>query len=248
MGIADSLALIGHRGAMGYAPENTLVSFEKAMHMGATMLELDIHLTKDDELVVIHDSDLSRTTTGVGLVEDMTLSEIQSYDAGIGMHEDYRGERVPSLQEVLELTCHKIALNIELKAGRHIYPGLVPRLLTTISHYDIANEVVISSFHRAYLRELKQKSPKLEVALLYSEKSPEILDEALREQWQGLHPWYRIVDRELLEEAHRRGRVVRAWTVNQVPEMVNLIKLGVDGICTNFPDALKSAVTELDAD
>lgn len=238
--------LIGHRGAMGYAPENTLASFQKAIDMGATMLELDVHLTRDHELVVIHDSDLARTTDGTGLVEEMILSEIGCFDAGIMMHQDHQGEKVPTLQEVMELAADRVGLNIELKAGKQIYPGLVNRVLEVTRHYDA--KIVISSFHRAYLREIRQKSPDVEVALLYAERLPEILDEAVREKWQGLHPWYKLVDRELVEEARQRGLAVRAWTVNQLSDMVNLVQLGVDGICTNFPDILKSVVTELGVD
>ncbi|NMB12546.1 MAG: glycerophosphodiester phosphodiesterase [Firmicutes bacterium] len=245
MGIPDDFAIIGHRGAMGHAPENTLASFRKAIDMGATMLELDVHLTKDGELVVIHDHELARTTTGSGLVEDMTLTEVRSFDAGITMGANYQGERVPTLQEVMELIDAQTALNIEIKAGRQIYPGIVSRLLEVISHYGLGDRVVISSFHRAYLREVVQKAPKIEVALLYAEALPQVLDEAIQERWQGLHPWYRIIDRDLIDGARRRGLSVRAWTVNQLPEMVSLVKLGVNGICTNFPDMLKSVVTEL---
>jgi len=212
------------------------------------MVELDVHLTRDGELVVIHDHELARTTTGSGLVEDMTLAEIRRFDAGIGIHADFRGQKVPTLQEVLEITSHHVALNIEIKAGRQTYPKIIDKLLDIIYQYDARNEIVISSFHRAYLREIRQEDAGIEVALLYSEAVPGILDEAIQEGWQGLHPWYKLVDRELLNEAHRLGLSVRAWTVNQLPDMVSLIRLGTDGICTNFPDILKSVVTELGID
>jgi glycerophosphoryl diester phosphodiesterase len=245
MGIPDNFEIIGHRGAMGHAPENTLASFQKAIDMGATMLELDVHLARDGELVVIHDNELARTTTGTGLVEDMTLAEIRSFDAGIAMGMNYQGQRVPTLQEVIELIGSQLALNIEIKAGRQVYPGIVPRVLEVISHYDISDRIVLSSFHRVYLREVKQRAPEIEVALLYAEALSDILDEAVKEQWQGLHPWYRLIDKDLIDGARQRGLSVRAWTVNQLSEMVSLAKLGVNGICTNFPDVLKSVITEL---
>ena len=157
------LQLIGHRGAAGHAPENTLTSFRRAIDMGATMLELDIHLSRDKELIVIHDHDISRTTSGNGLVESMTLAEIQQYDAGSWMHSDFQGEKVPTLQQVMEFTRQEISLNIEVKTGEQIHIGLVDKLLEMISQYDAANQIVISSFHREYLREIKENDPSIEV-------------------------------------------------------------------------------------
>ncbi|NLA57761.1 MAG: glycerophosphodiester phosphodiesterase [Firmicutes bacterium] len=245
---SSSFDLVGHRGAMGHAPENTLASFQRAIDMGATMIELDVHLSKDEEIVVIHDCDLVRTTTGRGLVEDMTLAEIQSFDAGVVMGPEFEGEKVPTIQEVMELVNHRAALNIEIKAGRSLYRGIVDKLLDVIYAYGAKDEVVISSFHRAYLREVKQKAEELEVALLFEKPSPDIFDEAVREKWQGLHPWYRLIDRGFMERAWRHGLSVRAWTVNRISEMEELLHAGVDGIITNFPDVLHSVVASFNAE
>ncbi len=244
MGRLGKLELIGHRGAAGRAPENTLVSFEKAINMGATMLELDVHLSKDGKLMVIHDHDITRTTTGNGLVENMTLEEIRQYDAGSWMNSDFRGEKIPTLQEVLDLVDGRVSLNIEIKAGEQVYAGLVDKLIDVIAQYDA--QIVISSFHREYLKEIKEKAPAIEVALLYSRDLPDVLDEAVNERWEGLHPYYKLVDAKLMEGARRRGLAVRAWTVDEPGDMTHLIQLGVDGICTNFPDILRSVVTDLE--
>lgn len=242
MRLGTCFDLVAHRGAMGYAPENTLTAFQKAIDMGATMIELDVHLTRDQEIVVIHDSELVRTTTGHGLVEDMTLAEIQSFDAGIAMGPEFKGETVPTLQQVMELVNHQTALNIEIKAGRTLYPGIVDRILEVISAYRAEKEVVISSFHKEYLREVRQKAEDLEVAVLFDEPSPGIFDEAVREKWQGLHPWYKLIDKKFMDRACRRGLSVRAWTVNRASEMKNLLHWGVKGIITNFPDLLSSVI------
>ena len=121
-------------------------------------------------------------------------------------------------------------------------------MLQIIADYRAEDEVVISSFHKAYLREARQKAPKLEVAVLFDKLSPDTLDEAVQEKWQSLHPWYRLVDGELMEEARRRGLLVRAWTVNRAPEMTRLLQLGVNGIITNFPDLLRSTATGVSAE
>ncbi len=240
------LQLIGHRGAAGHAPENTLTSFRRAIDMGATMLELDIHLSRDKELIVIHDHDISRTTSGNGLVESMTLAEIQQYDAGSWMHSDFQGEKVPTLQQVMEFTRQGISLNIEVKTGEQIHIGLVDKLLEMISQYDAADQIVISSFHREYLREIKEKAPSIEVALLYSGNVPDVLDEAVREGWEGLHPHFPLINEKLVEGARQRGLAVRAWTVNRADDMEHLIQLGVNGICSDLPDVLKSVVAGLE--
>ena len=240
MELGTRFDIVAHRGAMGCAPENTLASFQKAIDMGATMIELDVHLTKDQEIAVIHDSDLSRTTTGRGLAEDMTLAEMRAFDAGIAMGAEFRGEKVPTLQEVIELVNHQAALNIEIKAGRNLYPGIVDRILEVISAFGAEDEIVISSFHKAYLREVRQKAQNLEVAVLFEKPAPGIFDEAVREKWQGLHPWYRLIDKEFVDHACRWGLSVRAWTVNRASEMKDLLQWGVNGIITNFPDLLSS--------
>ncbi len=234
--------LIGHRGAAAHAPENTLASFHKAIDMGATMLELDIHLTKDQEIVVIHDHDISRTTSGSGLVSNMTLREIRAYDAGSWMHADFEGEKVPILQEVMELIRKGIYLNMEIKAGEEIHVGLVDKLIELIDEYSATDMIVISSFHREYLREIKEKAPAIEVALLYSGDVPSVLDEAVKEGWEGLHPHFPLIDEKLMEGARQRGLAVRAWTVNRPDDMRRLLDLGVDGICSDVPDMLNKAV------
>ncbi|NMB24167.1 MAG: glycerophosphodiester phosphodiesterase [Firmicutes bacterium] len=237
--------LIGHRGAAAHAPENTLASFHKAIDMGATMLELDIHLTNDQEIVVIHDHEISRTTSGSGLVSNMTLREIREYDAGSWMHPDFKGEKVPILREVMELI-HKdnIFLNIEIKAGEKIHIGLVDKLLELVGEYDTADMIVISSFHREYLKEIKEKAPAIEVALLYAGDVPDALDEAVGEGWEGLHPHFPLIDEKLIEGARQRGLAVRAWTVNRPDDMRRLMDFGVDGICSDVPDVLNKIVAE----
>ncbi|HHV94099.1 MAG TPA: glycerophosphodiester phosphodiesterase [Firmicutes bacterium] len=240
--------VVAHRGAMGYAPENTLVSFQKALDMSATMIELDVHLTKDREIVVVHDCDLVRTTNGRGLVEDMTLAEIKALDAGIAMGPEFKGEKVPTLQEAMELIDHRAAVNIELKTGRTLYPDIVDKVLEVIYAYDAEKEVVISSFHKAYLREVRRKARDIELAVLFERPEPDIFAEAVREGWQGLHPWYRLVDENFMGEARRWGLAVRPWTVNRESEMLELLRAGVTGIITNFPDLLNSVVTQFSAE
>lgn len=237
-------SVVGHRGAMGYAPENTLASFAKAMDMQADMSELDIHQSLDGELIVIHDALLDRTTNGSGAVCDLTLAEIKRLDAGAWFAPDYAGEPVPTLQEVMELAGDKMALNVEVKAGREgPYPGMIDRLIEHIFRNGLENTLVVSSFHREYLLELRCKAPTVRAALLYSRPFPLPWQEAVDQGWD-LHPSAKAIDAELVDEAHSRGLVVRAWTPNEPEVMRHLLSLEVDAIITNYPDRLYGVLRE----
>jgi glycerophosphoryl diester phosphodiesterase len=236
--------VLGHRGAMGHAPENTLVSFAKAIELKADMTELDIHLSKDGELIVMHDPSVERTTGAVGLISDLTLAEIKSLDAGSRFAPEFAGERVPILQEVMELVKGKIALNVEVKAGREgLYPGIIDSLITEIERHKIVDSVVVSSFYRPYLVELRRKAPHIKAALLYSKAFDEPWQDAVDQGWD-LHPHLSLVDARLVDEAHARGVLIRAWNPNEAEKMRPLVALGVDGIGTNYPEVLQKVWRE----
>ena len=158
--------VVAHRGAMGHAPENTLAAFVKAMDMGAHMSELDIHQSRDGELIVIHDAQVSRTTDGAGAVSELTLADIKKFDAGTWFGPQYAGERVPTLQEVIDLVRGRMALNVEVKAGQEgLYPGIIDRLIDHVVKNGLEEGLVVSSFRQEYLLELRSKAPRVRAAL-----------------------------------------------------------------------------------
>jgi glycerophosphoryl diester phosphodiesterase len=222
------MLIIGHRGARGYAPENTLRSFKKAVGLGAQGVELDVHLSKDKKLIVIHDNDVSRTTRGKGLVSQITLEEIKKIDAG-------SGERIPTLEEVIDLLAGKnILLNIELKGLGTVVPAV-----KLIEQKRITNQVVISSFLYNKLRIAKNLNPKIKTGILIR-KLPRRLADFLKlaktHHADGFHIRHNFLKKKYLAAAHQNNLYIWAWTVNSSREIKKFKSWGVDGLITNYPD------------
>lgn len=229
---------IAHRGASTLAPENTLAAFLKAAEAGADMVELDVHLTRDNHLVVIHDDNVRRTTDGSGWVGRMTLAAVKALDAGCRFSPAFAGERIPTLEEVIEATRGRIALNIELKAFPAAEDLAVHSLLNSLAREGVEGEVLVSSFRRSALKKLRQRSSRVRTALLYNvSMSPVAAAKAVGAT--ALHPIAAMVGQELVRRAHGEGLAVNAWTVDDPREMNRLRHMGVDGIITNDPLTLR---------
>jgi glycerophosphoryl diester phosphodiesterase len=215
--------IVGHRGASGYAPENTLRSFQYAIDVGCDRTELDVRLSKDNEIIVIHDEEVSRITDGKGMVRDMSLAELKKLNCP-------DNQKLLTLQEVVDLCKNKIGLQIELKAE-----GTPQAVNELILENDIENGVVITSFDIGLLREIKRLNPKLKAGLLFREYSDGIwkLVEGIPLDFIG--PQYSIVTARLVNKAHESGRVVYAYHVNEKDIGEKLIALGVDEIGSDFP-------------
>ncbi len=216
---------IGHRGAAGLEPENTLRSFRRAATEGADAIELDLRLTRDGHLVVLHDADVDRTTGGSGPVADMTLDEIKHLDAGLG-------ERIPAFEEVLE-TIH-LPIHAELKAVEAAEP-----LAALIRNRRLAGRVTPISFAPEALRRVKLSLPDLPVGLILSGGSPG-LTEARSVGASLVSPQAAYLDAAMVEGYRRAGLRVTTWTVNESEEMRRVLRLGVDGIVTDRPDLLST--------
>lgn len=228
-----------HRGASGYCPENTMAAFLKAIQMGATGLETDVQMTKDRQLVLIHDETLNRTTGVDGLVKDYTLEELKQLDAGSWYHEAYRGEKIPALEELLELARkHEIILNLELKNNIIQYPEIEKLTADLVRTYGLTERVIISSFNHYSLVTLKKLAPELETAVLYMEGLYEPWEYARRIGASALHPYRFAVTKESVREAGARGISTRPFTVNEESGMRWMIEAGVAGIFTDYPDKL----------
>ena len=229
-----------HRGASAYCPENTLEAFSRAIEQGADCIELDVHLTKDGEIVVAHDEKLERVSNGTGYINDHTLQELKSLDfsklffPGTGT-----AYRIPTLAEVLSLVKPSaLTMNIELKTTERLYPGLVEKLISLIEKYAMAGRVIYSSFNHYSLREIKKIDPRAKIGLLYELG---MVDPWVYANYVGadaIHPHYYVIAAlpETVKHCHENNIKVNVWTVDD-PEAIKLmLKSGVDGIITNKPD------------
>jgi glycerophosphoryl diester phosphodiesterase len=219
---------IGHRGARAYEPENTLRSFKKALEIGVDAVEFDVRKTKDNQLVVIHDPDVKRTTDGEGLVSELTLDEIKGFSAE-------KGEKIPTLKEALDFLDKKVKIVIELKET-----GYEEKVLAAVHQNGLEKNVVIVSFKEEALRKVKDLDSQVETGLIYvKHKNP--VKAALDLKASYLLPLYRFTHTANVQKAHENGLKVIVWTINKPEEAAEYQKKGVDGIASDKPDILKKA-------
>lgn len=239
--------VFAHRGASQYAPENTLEAFRLAMEQGAEGIELDVHLSADGELVVIHDETLERTTNGKGLVKDHTLAQLQALRADNHM-EGFEAACIPTLRQVLELVRPgDMQVNIELKTGILWYEGIEEKTLELVKELGMQDRVVYSSFNHYSIEEVRRLDPTAETAYLFSDVIFEVEKYAARRGVKGLHPalWH-VKMADFLTDYLQSGLVVRVWTVNRPEDMRLLMERGVDAVITNDPALALQVRAELE--
>jgi glycerophosphoryl diester phosphodiesterase len=220
---------IGHRGAAGYEPENTLRSFRKAIELKADMVELDVHVCSSGEVVVIHDDTVDRTTDGIGKVCELTLGELKRLDAG-------SGERIPTLEEVIRLIDGAASINIELKGQGTAEP--VHKL--THGFLDEGwkkKDFLISSFNVEELAAFMNLS-EIRIGLLYVQYNESILDTADQINAFSLNPYYKGINRNFINNTHNKGLKVYPWTVNDPSEIAVMKALNIDGVISDYPDRI----------
>lgn len=228
---------IAHRGASGYAPENTFAAFRRAIALGAGFIETDLQLSRDARLVAIHDATVNRTTNGQGAVHDMTLAELRRLDAGSWFGSEFAGERIPTIEEILEFANkHDVVFYLEMKpsgswGGEH---ALISALRES---REIARTVVIS-FDAAILAAVRKIEPTLMTGLLFEGHIPNPLDKAIEIGARQLAVRGDLVTPRLLKEARGHDLQVVCWTVNHPGHMRLLVQAGVDGIISDYPDRL----------
>ena len=222
---------IGHRGACGYEPENTLRSFRKAIELHVDMIELDVHICKTGELVVIHDASVNRTTNGKGVVKDKTLEELALLDAG-------KGEKIPLLKEVFDLIQRKAKINVELKGKKTARP-VIELIQDDVDHkgwtYD---DFLVSSSDLNELSEVAKINREVKMGVLPSKSVRDVIESAAALQAFSVHPHLQMVTEEFVEKAHHKGMKVFVWTVNRPKEIQRMKSLKVDGIFSDYPDRL----------
>jgi glycerophosphoryl diester phosphodiesterase len=241
------MVILGHRGASAVAPENTLVAFRRALELGADGFEFDVTLTRDRVPIIIHDDTLDRTTTGKGNVKDFTLEELERLDAGGWKGAEYRGEKMPTLAEVIDLVAPlrpRPILNIELKASSLMSDGVEMATLDVLFEKKYFDNIIISSFNPMTLMRMRLIAPRIPRGLLYASDQPV----HLRRAWlrplikpAAMHPYYRMIDERMMSWAKRKNLQVNTWTVDE-PEVADKLRgWGVNAIITNDVEKLLEA-------
>lgn len=221
------ILIIAHRGASRYAPENTIPAFKLAERMGAHFIELDVHMTKDGEIIVLHPFFIKNMR-----VKELTLNQIRSIDVGVRFSYRYKNTHIPTLNEAIESV--NLGINIEIKGGEKVYPGILDRIIEIVRDYPI-NRFIFSSFDIDTLRTLKKKREDAFVEGLYFLPDLKNIPDFL----SGINPYFAFVNRRMVEKVHSKGFAIKPYTVNALLLMKRLISTGVDGIFTDTPDILR---------
>ena len=234
--------MFGHRGAMGHAPENTFASFEKAVELGVDAIELDVHLTADGEVVVIHDPQLDGTTDGTGLVGEKKLADLKGLDAGAGFGPAFAGQRIPTLGEVLAWARGTCVVDVEIKGGPWPYAGIEPRVVDLIRQHEMVDQTIVISFHHPVVARVKSLAPEIATGTLWSCQPIDPVAVARAAGADAIMPQWTFCDAETVERAHAAGLSVNPWDTSRPEVVEHLIGLGVDSICTNHPDVVVGAL------
>ena len=230
------IMVVAHRGASGYAPENTLSSMQKAIDLGADMSELDVQETSDGKIIVLHDASLKRTSGVDKNIWETKYSDLKDLDIGSWFSDEYKNEPVPTLQQIIDLIKGKMKLNIELKANGH-EKKLAERTSKIVEDNNFLDQVIFTSFKFAEIDKVRELNKKAKVGYLFS-KLPKDVD-VFNANVDLLSAHYKIVDKEFMKKAKAAGKEVAVWTVNKPGDLKRMIDLGVDAIITNYPDVLR---------
>lgn len=227
--------VIGHRGAAGYAPENTMASFERGLAMGVDAIELDVHPTRDGELVVIHDPTLDRTTNGHGLVSAHTLEQIQALDAGSWFDPAFVGQRVPIFRDVMHWAKGRTRVIIEIKQGPIFYPNVEELLIAALDETGMRDQVLVISFDHVSVHKLKQLAPDIPTGVLYAGRVVDPVSLARAAQADALMPYWPLLTKAEVATAHEAGLFIGPWGgAEQNYEFI--LATGVDAVIADFPD------------
>ncbi len=238
--------VLGHRGASAYAPMNTLPAFMLAADQGADGIELDVQLTHDGHLIVLHDFTVDHTTDGHGFARDMTLAQIRQLDAGLWFGEAFRGTRIPTLDEVFQAVGQRFRLiNVEIKSESwETTDGVEAAVAKSILRFNMIDHVIVSSFNAMALRRFRAVLPEAAIGYLYAPDNPStyhLMDDFPHE---ARHPHYSLIDQHLMTWDHDHHYRVNTWTVNDPAVARSLRQLGVDAIMTDYPNKIIEALRD----
>lgn len=240
-----NMYIFAHRGASGTFPENTIASFKETATLPIYGVEFDVHMTADQELVVIHDEKIDRTSNGNGYVKDMSLTELKMYDFGSWFSSDFKGETIPTLKEVLDVfkvTDHKI--NIELKSDIFPYDGMVEKVMALIFEMQLESRVILSSFDHSAIQLVKKLAPSIETGALLMEVLVNPLEYIRNIPADAFHILFPATVRPSMREVIENGVPVRAFTVNDEQYALLLKQAGVQAIFTDFPERMYTLLSD----
>ncbi|KUO49527.1 MAG: hypothetical protein APF76_03185 [Desulfitibacter sp. BRH_c19] len=231
--------ILAHRGVSRRAPENTLAAFKKALDLGLGGIELDIQMSKDGHVIVLHDEKVDRTTDGKGFIKDMTLEDIKKLDAGSWFGDEFIGEKVLLLEEVLEFIGDRgFIINIELKSGIIQYAGLEDRVLDIVKHYNFLDRTIFSSFNHYSLVNIKEKCSNAKIGLLYYAGLVDPWEFGMKLDAYSLNPFFTSVTEQMVKRCLEVGLQVIPFTVNDNIFAKRLVEWGVEYIITDIPDKI----------
>ncbi|NLT65304.1 MAG: hypothetical protein GXX84_01720 [Acidobacteria bacterium] len=244
----ERIQIIAHRGASGDAPESTLEAYRLALALQADFIEMDAHRLKDGTIVIIHDSDVARTTDRRGKLSRFTLSELKTLDAGSWFNKsfpekarpEYEGLRIPTLDEVIDIVAGSdTGFYIEIKEPEHYPPDFESLLLSIIHNRRIRERTTVFSFSARSIMKIKALDPGMRTALLVSGRRIDPIASAIRVNAEELSLRHDLVTRALVSAARENELAISAWTVDKKPDMQQIIQLGVDRVVTNYPGRLR---------
>jgi glycerophosphoryl diester phosphodiesterase len=224
---------VAHRGASREAPENTLAAFRRALDAGAAAVECDVQRTRDRGLVVIHDQTVDRTTDGRGPVAALTFAEIRRLDAGRWFDPAFAGERVPSLDEVLDLVRGRALVLLEIKNGPMFYEGIEAQIAEALGRHGMIDAALVMSFDHPAVRTMRGAAPEVATGIIYNARLVDVAAGARAAGADAACPWWGLVTPGVVADAHDAGLGVFPWTIDEEPAMRRCLAWGVDGVTSN---------------
>jgi len=243
----ESIKVVAHRGGSNLAPENTLAAFRKAMELGVDMIEIDVAQTLDSVVVVLHDDRVDRTSNGAGSIDSLSYEQVKTLDAGSWFSEQYKNEHIPTLDEVLKQVNGQAILLIEIKGGSEQFPGIERRTVEAVKEFNAVPWTIVQSFNEKAVERVKILDPEIKTYYLlggnYREYYREFRNASGKSPppaygYDGLGVYYKLLTAAAIDSIRHGGLEVFTWTVNDVSDMSEMIKAGVDGIITDSPDIL----------
>ncbi|MCM0759005.1 glycerophosphodiester phosphodiesterase [Sporomusa sphaeroides DSM 2875] len=236
------MLIYAHRGARGYAPENTMAAFRQALACKADGIELDVQLTKDRQLVICHDHSIDRTSNGSGWIKNFTLAELKALDFGSWFAPAFAGEPIPTLEEFCRwYVTTPLLLNIEIKNGPVVYKGIEEQIIYLLKRicpkdFDMYNRVIISSFYHPSLVKIKQIDNRFKTGVLFADHPVNVLSLIKQTNADYLHPHWHYLNRNWIEAAHEAGIGVNSYTINTQEEFDFSCAQNIDGLFSDYPD------------
>ncbi|USK35267.1 glycerophosphodiester phosphodiesterase [Bacillus sp. F19] len=245
-GAARTMLTVAHRGASGYAPENTIASFDKAIEMKADFIEIDLQVSKDGRLMVIHDDSVERTTNGKGNVRDLTYHQLRNLDAGSWFHDSFTGQKIPAFDEVLDRYIDKCGLLIELKSPA-MYPGIEKKVYDALSSRGLIEnpqtKIIVQSFDTNSMKHFHEIAPTIPIGVLVK-FTPKGISNAQLSKYKTyanyVNPNKRLVSKKLIARIHEHDMKIIPYTIRDRKTAKAFLQLDLDGITTDFPDYIKA--------